>query len=185
MFSSVYFYDGLTYYGNRTFVQCAEEQMRYAECSFLKICVNENIFANSISFLSPFPLDFFLVAPSDDEMLELLLNENQTCNVIITEQSHVLKIRSMDAVETRNFVAANDLVTKEPVAAVTRKNDAEFTDIVNYVVQAIIYGEEKGIMKDLELCRPYTSLTGSAADLNFLYAVYCMGNYGQIVFDGQ
>ena len=63
----------------------------------------------------------------------------------------------------------------------TRSHDHEFSDIINWVVQALFYGEEQGIGKDPSLCQDYpTSSTVEARDLNYMNAVYCVGNYGQI-----
>ena len=76
------------------------------------------------------------------------------------------------------------LMTKEPLAIVTRNDNREFTDITNWVVQALFYGEEQGLTKDSSLYQNYTNLTSRVSELNFLNAVYCVGNYGEIV-DGD
>ena len=57
-FSSPYYYDGLTYFGNETFVRCAQEHRRYGDCSSLNICVVKE--STSYSFVEfYFPSDFF------------------------------------------------------------------------------------------------------------------------------
>jgi len=42
-FSSPYYYDGMAYFGNDTFVRCAEEYKRFDECSSLLICVTKKV----------------------------------------------------------------------------------------------------------------------------------------------
>jgi len=76
------------------------------------------------------------------------------------------------------------MMTKDPLAVVTRNNDREFSDITNWVVQALLYGEEQGITQDLTRCQNYTNLTSHVSDLNFLNAVYCVGNYIEL-YDGE
>jgi len=49
------------------------------------------------------------------------------------------------------------------------------------VVQALFYGEEQGLTKSSSLCQNYTDMTRSLSGLNFLNAVYCVGNYGEIL----
>ena len=73
----------------------------------------------------------------------------------------------------------------DPLAAVTRNNEEEFSDIINWVVQALYYGEEQGLTKDLSLCQNYTYTSHNVSELNFLNAVYCVGNYEEILFGGE
>jgi len=40
------------------------------------------------------------------------------------------------------------LMTKEPLSIVTRNNDREFSDVINWVVHSLFYGEEQGMTKD-------------------------------------
>ena len=64
----------------------------------------------------------------------------------------------------------------------TRPHDHEFSDIINWVVQALFYGEEQGIGNDQSLCQDYptSSKQLEARDLNYMNAVYCVENYGEI-----
>jgi len=182
-FSSPYYYDGMAYFGNENLVECAEKQQRYDDCSPLLICAGQE--STSHDFVqSSFPSDFLMVSSSLDEMTEMLWND--TCNVIATDRSYLLNLASSDENSDRKFIVGNMLLTKEPLAIVTRNNDREFSDIINWVVQALFYGEEQGLTKDSSLCQNYTNLTSHhVSDLNFMNAVYCVGNYGEIIFDGE
>ena len=69
---------------------------------------------------------------------------------------------------------------KEPLAIVTHVDDREFSDIVNWVLQALFFGEEKGLGKYPPLCQKDTMLPSNASDLDCMNAVCCVGNYGDI-----
>ena len=66
-------------------------------------------------------------------------------------------------------------MTKEPNAFLTRGDDREFSDAVNWVLQA-------GLKRDTTLCKNSTNLDSyQVSDLDFMNAVYCVGNYGEIM----
>ena len=54
------------------------------------------------------------------------------------------------------------MFTKEPLAIATHKSDREWSDVVNWVIQALIYGEEEGFTKDLTLCQSEAGANASA-----------------------
>lgn len=176
-FSSAYNYDGMAYYGNATFVSCAEEERRYKECTSLQICVLATT-SHYITLIARFPTDFVTTGPTVAELTTMLLNG--TCNVIAYEKSYQWDLQQSDEIIGQGYVIGEKMVSKEPLAIVTRNNDVEFSDIVNWMVQALFYGEEQGLMKDPSRCRRYTNLTGRVADLDFMNAVYCVGNYGEL-----
>ena len=173
----------MSYLGNATFVECAEKEKRFGECATLKICV----FRESTSFdylHSFFPSDFYITMASSADANEMLLN--RTCNAIAGDKLRLLDRLSSDELKDNNYTVGEELKTKEPLAIVTRKGDQEFSDIINWVLQALFYGEEKGLTRDSTLCQNSTVLQDrrKAADLNYLNAVYCMGNYGDILNNG-
>ena len=171
----------MAYYGRSTFVQCAEEQKRYGVCSQLTICVVQN--TRSADYVhSYFPSDFFVVVSSIDESMERLLN-GTSCNAIASDRSDLVGVTFSDS--DGDFILGDKLVTKEPFAIVTRSGDQEFSDIINWVIQALFYGEEQDLVKDLSLCQNYTEVPSHPTELNFLNAVHCVGNYGEVLFGGD
>jgi general L-amino acid transport system substrate-binding protein len=167
-FSAPYYYDGMVYAGNETFVDCAETTKRYGICSSLSICV----FVDSVSFeylASNFPPDFYSTSSSMDEMI--LMMANGTCNVVASELSLILGSKEL------NHGVGNRQFTKQPLSFVTRNNDREFSDVVNWILQALFYGAEQGLTKNSTLCSNSTNVTSVASELNFLDAVYCVGSY--------
>ena len=171
----------MAYFGNETFVECAEDEKRYDECADLKICVLEGSTDQEFVEIA-FPVDVILVTYSPGEELEMLLEGK--CNVIASIHSVLLDLLSGMENNSDKFVLGDKLMTKEPLAAVTQNNDQPFSDIVNWVIQALFHGEEKGITKDPEKCQSQVDYITHLSSLNFLNAVYCVGNYGEIVFNG-
>jgi hypothetical protein len=109
---------------------------------------------------------------------------NNECTVIAHERSLLLDLAISLGTNGNNFVVGKKLVTKEPLAIVTRDTNREFSDAVNWVVQALFYGEEQGMTKNDGLCQGYSNPTQRVEDLNFLNAVYCVGSYNDIL-DGN
>jgi len=179
-FSSPYYYDGMSFYGNETYVECAEERKRHTECSKLKICVLEK--TTAFDFIqSTFPSQFFVVASSHIELEDMLVND--TCNVIGNGILLLLDIQDTLLRDSeRNFTFANEVDKTDPLAIVTRSTDPEFSGIVNWVVQALFHGEEQELSKNASLCQNYTNLTTplQASELNILNAVHCVGKYSQV-----
>lgn len=190
-FSSIYQYDGMVYYGNSTYIQCAEQQKRYDECRELLICVTDA--STHVDFLKvSFPLDYFKIGSSLEEITEMLFDDS--CNVIAHEKSAILNLVQSEKFQGRVFMAkalngdeyrfGEKVMSKEPLGIVTRSNDRVFSDIINWVIQVLLFGEEQGITKDATLCQNYTKLSFLVSDLDLMNAVYCVGNYEEI-FDGE
>ena len=119
----------------------------------------------------------YIVAHSKEEKNKML--RNGTCNVMSSDQLLLWDLASNEF-NASGYVVGKELKTKEPLSIVTRQNDREFSDVINWVIQAMFYGEEQGLTKNSTLCQEYTE-TVNASDLNFLNAVYCVGNYAQVV----
>ncbi|KAL7545664.1 hypothetical protein ACHAWF_009014 [Thalassiosira exigua] len=113
------------------------------------------------------------------ELIELM--QNGTCNAALVYQSRVgTHLPVSEELFDKGGVKGTKLVTKEPISMVTRNTDSEWSVIVEWVLQALIYAEEQGLTKDVTLCQIGTNLTlKNAVDLDFMNAVYCVGNYGE------
>jgi len=180
-FSAPYYYDGMAYLGNVTFVKCAEDEKRHGECQDLKICVTEGSTGKAYVEIA-FPISYIFVTSVPDEDLEMLLEGK--CNVIASDRSVLVDFLSRMGHNSNKFVLGDKLMTKEPLAAVSRSSDQIFSDVINWVIQALFYGEEKGLTRDPEKCQKQMDYITHPSSLNFLNAVYCVGNYSQIVFNG-
>ena len=177
-FTTPYYYDGLTYYGNKTFVGCAEGNKRFGECSSLRICVRKSTIGHDF-LKSNFPSKHIIVVTQLDDLAEGLLNG--TCNVMSTLRL-ILPIGALkDIFGGRQFVLGNETATNEPASVVTRGGDQEFSDVIEWVVNALIYGKEHDLTKNMSRCEDKKPMPGNVSDLNFMNAVYCVGNYGDIL----
>mmetsp|Transcript_12157 Transcript_12157/g.26228 ORF Transcript_12157/g.26228 Transcript_12157/m.26228 type:complete len:366 (-) Transcript_12157:119-1216(-) len=172
-FSSPYTYDGMIYYGNEAYVQCAEEHKRYDECSDLLICAVEG--TTHHAFLArTFPFDHIKLVPTYEDVSEMLLN--QSCNAGTYDKSFIPSVESLrNGIDDGTYALGHKMMTKEPLAIVTRNTDQEFSDIINWVVQALYFGEEQGLTKNETLCQNYTkNLTShDVSELDFMNAILC------------
>ena len=68
------------------------------------------------------------------------------CNVL-SEVRSGLNYLAYSNVESKDlgFVVGAKTLSKEPLAIVTRQNDREFSDIINWVMQALFFGEEQAL----------------------------------------
>lgn len=55
------------------------------------------------------------------------------------------------------------------------------SDIMNWVIYSLIYGEIQGLQQDLSRCQKSFSTREGYSTLPFANAVYCVGNYGEIL----
>ena len=173
----------MAYYGEDNFVECAEDARRYEDCSSLSICALSGTTHHDY-LARNFPPDFFSAHATLSFEDQNALMSNGTCNVVTHDRTILLNFASANNAN-KDFNVGEKLMTKEPLAIVSRKGDREFSDVINWIVQALYFGEEQGLKKDESLCQNYPSLISTASELNYLNAVYCVGNYGEIVFSGD
>lgn len=111
------------------------------------------------------------------------------------ESPHLLESGVRELGYTGEYYKSEHLFTKEPLAIMTRKDDPHWSDVVNWVVQALFYGEAHNITMNTEECSTIiqkgkhesstrNNLPASSRlepwDLEYLNAVRCVGNYGEI-----
>ena len=70
----------------------------------------------------------------------------------MSEDAPERRFAVVEGERTACYVVGEKMMTKEPNAFVTRSDDREFSDAVNWALQALIWGEEQGLTKDLTLC---------------------------------
>ena len=171
-FSTPYYYDGGSYNGKELYVNCAYDRKRHDECEDLFICAMGNAGDYVEDHFSP---EFYLIASSVDEQYDMY--RNGTCNVIAGDRFST-KSR-MEAENFTDFITGINTFTNEPLAIVTRSDESEWSDIVNWVMQALFYGEKVGRGQNQDKCSNDTPTT-VASKLNYLNAVDCVGNYGEL-----
>jgi len=83
---------------------------------------------------------------------------NGTCNVLAFDKSALLGTAKSDKARDKGFVFGEVMKTKEPLAFATRNGDREFSDIVNWVIQALFFDEEQDLKKKPSLYQNYTNM---------------------------
>ena len=63
---------------------------------------------------------------------------------------------------------------------VTKEDDAQWTDLVYWVIMATFYAEENGITHDLSNEMPLVGLFGSELERIHRDTIFAVGNYGEI-----
>ena len=73
--------------------------------------------------------------------------------------------------------AGDKVITSTPLGMATRQDDREFSDVINWILQALFYGDEQGLTKSSSLCQNDRDLPRgmNASELNYMNAVYCVG----------
>lgn len=170
----------MAYYGYPSFVECAEKRKRYGECASLRICALEGTTGQDYVEAN-FPTDFIVVVMQLDKMVlsDMLDSVDVNCNVVIRDR--LLLPRNGSTLGYSHYVVGNETMTKDPLCTATRGNDREFSDIIEWVVQALIYGEEQGLTIDMSRCVKKAPMHGNVSDLIFMNAVYCVGNHGDLL----
>ena len=160
IFSKIYFYVRAIYMGNQTYVECAESKQRYGHCSEMRICAAYP--SSHYDFLRrQFPSDYIVpvLNPQGKAIPILDYHVNGTCNTVFDNEIVFLEYSSEYDVFNlrRNVFFGTETEGIDPQGIVTRSDDREFTDVMSWVVNAAIYGEEQNISNNPSFCKPYGS----------------------------
>ena len=116
------------------------------------------------------------------------------CDAYTSDSSNMASVRTT-APNPADYVILPDLISKEPLAPATRHGDAEWDDVVRWVVHALIQAEESGVtsanaaaMRDsndptVKRLLGTTPGFGEALGLDEAWAynaISAVGNYGEI-----
>lgn len=102
------------------------------------------------------------------------------CNVIAGEQFDLAESFVRDLGYTGDYMYGSLFHSKEPLSMVTRGDDAQFSDFVNWVVEALISADEARITQDRGSAMPPTSVFGEAFQGMFRNVISAVGNYGEV-----
>lgn len=169
-FSAPYYYDGMAFAGNETFVTCAEENKRYDECSQMVICVTGTT-TDYFYVASHYTIEFFVVTSSLEQSIQLYFNG--TCNTVASSRLDLLNHKQNHLASSVFFVIGNNTYNNDPLSFVTRENDYEWSSVINWVLQALFFGERTGVIKNESLCEIDSKLSTVGSKLSFLNAVHC------------
>lgn len=193
-FATPHFYAGLNFAGNPAFVDCADElDSFYGDCRSLKICVLDG--STHIGVLEEL-LQGSAIVPYNgtDVMVDNLLKG--VCNVIAGEPLYLTSVKDQylngtDAANEANaWKMGSRVVSKEPLAMVTRHGDPEWSALADAVTSGLILSEAKNISKDnaQDMAALFNDGGNSTGDMDGLAAILVslvaeFGNYGDLYRD--
>jgi ABC-type amino acid transport substrate-binding protein len=178
-FSVPYLYDGVSFAGVPKFVECADQRSTTGNCTGLRICVQSNTtHVQVVESLFPDP-SVTLVSPTTPAFYSNFVLGY--CNVLAGEQFDLAITNVRQAGYNGNYSFSSNLYSKEPIALVTRDDDVEWSDFVNWVFLALLTAETKTIFQTTAQATvnnpaPIVDL----AQLPFYAAVAEVGNYGEV-----
>jgi hypothetical protein len=128
---------------------------------------------------SLFPTSAIAVAPTTRAFYNLFVQK--FCNVLAGENFDLAQNNVIQAGYNDSYSFSTNQYSKEPVALVTRDNDVEWSDFVNWVFLALLTAEFKTITQQnaqavIQIPAPSVDLT----QLHFYQAVATVGNYGEM-----
>ena len=80
---------------------------------------------------------------------------------------------------TGEYTFGSRFLSKEPLAIVTRGNDAEFLDLCNWVINSLFAAEAMGITQEQAWKFPSTNVFGGDYRYLFKNVIATIGNYGE------
>ena len=177
-FSDPYFYAGTVFAGIPEYVTCAENgDSLVGVCRNLQVCIVEGSNSESVTHDHLKGTTVHHVPDSEDMFINLT---NGTCNVVTGLPKVIYELRARNAGFIGEYVMGSHLFSRDPVSLVTRNDDAEFGDFVNWVLRALVAAEAMNITQSTAESFPTTSLFGEQYEHMFQNAIAAVGNYGEI-----
>jgi general L-amino acid transport system substrate-binding protein len=177
-FSIPYLYNGLQFGGTYPFVECADN-LTVAEdiCQGTKICVLDG--TTHVQEITAKIPNAQIVLVVGNEFLYTNFIQGR-CNVIAGEQfdiaESIVRGRGYDGA----YASGVKVHSKEPLCMVTRDDDPQWSDFVNWVMEALLTAEDDGITsRAATFLRPTTVFGDTFANM-FSNAIQIVGNYGEI-----
>ena len=177
-FSVPYLYNGLYYAGDPFFVECADTGNSTDSCAPMSICAlggTTHVDAIRSGFES---VPLIIEARTTSEMYTQFINGE--CDVIAGEQFDVAPSILHNMGHSDVYVMGNVSHSKEPLALVTRNDDAQWSDFVNWVLQGLIASEENGVTQERSWTLSQTGVFGGQFSNMFINAVREVGNYAEM-----
>lgn len=124
------------------------------------------------------PTSNILIQPTNEEALSALLAGD--CNTIYAGTNEVAEAVKEMTSQGKSIVIGDVQFNHEPIALVTREDDAVFSDFVNWILQALLNAEEQDVTQSTYLEVAPSNLFGDSFAQAFRDAVKAVGNYGEV-----
>ena len=181
-FTFPYFFDGLTMGGIPANVDCAENfDFNSTEvCEQTLVCVSEGTTHEQI-LDGLIPPENLIVLPSSQ------VGFPSRCNVQASESAYI----GPEAVKANGYLGeyklGTELLSQEPISIVVTEADPTFRDLIEWLIQALIFAEEESISKANSFKLGPTYVFGGnetnphpTLEKVFENAVAFRGNYGEM-----
>lgn len=180
-FSRPWMYAGTIFAGRPDMVQCAERgDTLTGACSELLVCVTIGTTTEQVVLDHFDGIGTVNFVESAVNLFPTLVDEGK-CNVIAGEPYALYEQDFRDAGYQGEYAYGTQLFSKEPLAMVSRGDDVEFAQFVDWILHALITAEAMGITQETAKSTfPPTNLFGDHYQLMFQHAVAAVGNYGEL-----
>lgn len=178
-FSVPYFYDGLTFGGEPPFGECADNLNATGNCSNLTICtIDGSSYSSIVAKLIPDARRVLL--PSLTSVYRAFDSSPRVCNAIAGARFEVAEQPVRNNGYTGSYEVGAKLYSREPLSLVTRDDDARWSDMVQWVLQALFAAEEQGVSMTNTQSFMTTDFFGDSFTGLFRDAIAAVGNYGDL-----
>ncbi|KAL7459410.1 LOW QUALITY PROTEIN: hypothetical protein ACHAWC_011206 [Mediolabrus comicus] len=176
-FSTPYYYFFHAFAGVPNMVACADNMDVSGACASLKVCVADGT-TTLVQLEDMIPSSNILIQPTNEEALSALLAGD--CNTIYAGTNEVAEAVKEMTSQGESIVIGDVQFNHEPIALVTREDDAVFSDFVNWILQALLNAEEQDVTQSTYLEVARSDLFGDSFAFAFQNAVKAVGNYGEV-----
>jgi general L-amino acid transport system substrate-binding protein len=176
-FSTPYYYFFHAFAGVPNMVACADNMDVSEACASLKVCVADGT-TTLVQLEDMIPSSNILIQPTNEEALSALLAGD--CNTIYAGTNEVAEAVKEMTSQGESIVIGDVQFNHEPIALVTREDDAVFSDFVNWILQALLNAEEQDVTQSTYLEVAPSNLFGDSFAQAFRDAVRAVGNYGEV-----
>lgn len=185
-FSSVYFYDGQAF-----MIPVAADLQSVAQLQGKQICLRAG--GETERNLRKYAENGFRpVFAKDDAKAQADFLAGR-CDAYTADESLMLSMIARGDVDSAKYHVLPERISKEPLAGITRRDDAEILYLLNAVLAALIEAEERGITAT-DLAGDSSKLTEKVRGFNrwanvlapqlpvdwALHVVHALGNYGEL-----
>jgi hypothetical protein len=172
-FSVPYGYGTVRFGGHSRFVDCADQRDTMGECADLQVCVIKGSLHTEMLGLP----QSYLVERELDGMLSGLLHGS--CNVAIGHTADLEKALPLVPNDI-DVKLGSRVLASEPVAIVTRDDDPMWSDLVNWVLLALVHADDLGITQSKAHHFPTTMSFGRGFEHMFQHAIGSVGTFLEI-----
>lgn len=174
-------YGGLVFGGFPEQASCADDLVSNItasrDCSQLAVCTIDGTFS-VLLVTRLLPGARFVIAPDSAAIYRNL--RDGICNVLAGNVMATSLVTVRDFGFFGEYAQGQNVYSNEPFSMVTRGDDPQWSDFVNWVVQALLSAERQGIVQTQASLMIETDLFGDDFRYVFRNVIGEFGNYGEL-----